>query len=84
MKGTGIVRRVDGLGRLVLPVELRREMKIKEGTPMEMYTNGDEIVIKKYTVGCKYCGEVRNVIEFGGDKFCKVCAGDIAKLVGGE
>lgn len=45
---TGIVRRVDDLGRIVLPKELRRMLRIKEGTPMQILLSGDDVILKKY------------------------------------
>ena len=49
MKSTGIVRRIDDLGRLVLPKEIRRTMRIREGDPLEIYTNNGEVIFKKYS-----------------------------------
>ena len=56
MKSTGIVRPVDQLGRVVIPKELRRTMNITNDTPMEVYTDGDTIILKKYAPGCSICG----------------------------
>ena len=49
MKATGIVRRIDDLGRVVIPKELRRKLRIREGDPLEIYTNADQMVLKKYS-----------------------------------
>lgn len=57
MKATGIVRYLDSLGRVVVPKELRRVLDIADGSPLEIYTEGDKIIIKKYSPGCFICGE---------------------------
>ena len=51
MKATGIIRRVDDLGRIVIPKEVRRQLKITEGTPMELYTDGNKVIFQKYFPG---------------------------------
>ncbi|MCI1858769.1 MAG: AbrB/MazE/SpoVT family DNA-binding domain-containing protein [Sporolactobacillus sp.] len=60
MKSTGIVRKVDELGRVVIPIELRRTMKIKEGDPLEIFTEDDRIIFKKYipNMACQITNEV--------------------------
>ena len=74
MKATGIVRRVDDLGRIVIPKELRDTMDIEEKEPLEIYVEGDKVIFKKYRPGCIFCGDVEEVFEFkdknGGSK-CK-------------
>ena len=65
MKSTGITRAVDDLGRIVIPKELRRNLGISEGTPMEIYTDADRIVLKRYIPGCLLCGKTEDV---GGDQ----------------
>ncbi|GAA0844460.1 AbrB/MazE/SpoVT family DNA-binding domain-containing protein [Bifidobacterium pullorum subsp. gallinarum] len=57
MKATGIVRYLDSLGRVVVPKELRRVLDIADGSPMEIYREGDKIILKKYASGCFICGE---------------------------
>ena len=72
MKSTGIVRPVDQLGRVVIPKELRRTMNITNDTPMEVYTDGDTIILKKYAPGCSICGRSDKYMrEFGGLQFCE-------------
>lgn len=73
MKSTGIVRKVDQLGRIVLPAELRRTFKIKEGDDIEIYTEGEQIVLQKYRPACIFCGEVSNVSIYKGKRICKNC-----------
>lgn len=57
MKSTGIVRKVDQLGRVVIPRELRRNLDIEVGAPLEIYMDGEQIILKKYAPGCVFCGE---------------------------
>jgi transcriptional pleiotropic regulator of transition state genes len=73
MKSTGIVRRVDELGRIVIPKELRRTMNIEVGDPLEIYTEGEQIILKKYAPGCVFCGEVDRIVNFKGKHVCLKC-----------
>lgn len=73
MKSIGIVRKVDELGRVVLPMELRRTMDIQEGTPMEMFVDGDTIMLKKYQPGCILCSSMDNLYQFNGKTVCTKC-----------
>lgn len=83
MKATGIVRRLDNLGRVVLPMELRRTLGINEGDPMEVFVDGDRIVLKKYTPGCYLCGDVEEELKpFYGNNICLKCIGELSKHAG--
>lgn len=73
MKSTGIVRKVDELGRVVIPKELRKVLNINEKDPLEIYTDGEQIILKKYNPGCTFCGSMDDLIEFGGTYICKKC-----------
>lgn len=74
MKCTGIVRRVDDLGRVVIPMELRKTMDIKEGDPLEIFVDGDRIIFRKYQPGCMICDSVDIDIVIDGKKqLCKSC-----------
>ena len=73
MKATGIVRKVDELGRIVLPMELRRTMNIIEKDPIEVYVDSDTIILKKYEPSCIFCGEAKNVTEYKGKNICDDC-----------
>ena len=64
MKATGIVRRIDELGRIVLPIELRRTMDIEERDRVEIYLEGDLIIVRKFEQTCLFCGTARNLIAF--------------------
>jgi AbrB family transcriptional regulator, transcriptional pleiotropic regulator of transition state genes len=77
MKNVGIVRKIDSLGRVVLPKELRDSMELPEGTPMEIYTEGETILLKKYQPACIFCGSAKSVKDFKGKKVCSRCMGDL-------
>lgn len=77
LKSTGIVRKVDELGRIVIPIEIRRGLSIEERDPLEIYVDGDSIVLKKSGEDCVFCGSTENLTSFEG-KY--VCAGCIKKL----
>lgn len=83
MKSTGIVRGVDSLGRIVLPKELRTSMKISPESKLEIFVEGDSVILKKYRpVGsCDFCGEVDPAaVRFGGYCICPACRAKIAAL----
>ncbi|MDU4953885.1 MAG: AbrB/MazE/SpoVT family DNA-binding domain-containing protein [Clostridium sp.] len=73
MKNTGIVRKLDQLGRIVLPMELRRTLDIAEKDAIEIYTDGEKIILKKYEPACIFCGEAKDVINYKGKNICKNC-----------
>lgn len=74
MKATGIVRKIDDLGRIVLPKELRRTMAIDVKDPMEIYVEGnDKIILKKYEPACIFCSNTENTIEYMGKIICRDC-----------
>lgn len=76
MKSTGVVRKVDDLGRIVIPKELRRTLDIKEKDPLEIYVDGEMIVLRKYQPACIFCGEAKDIVEFKGKKICEKCRQD--------
>ena len=79
MKTTGIVRKVDELGRVVLPVELRRNMNIEVKDSLEIYVDGDSIILKKYEPACIFCGSTKNLTNYMDKNICAACA----KKIGG-
>ena len=79
MKATGIVRKLDELGRVVLPIELRRTLGIKVRDSMEIFVEGDTIMLKKYEPSCVFCGNAKNVTQFKGRNVCQTCAKAIGK-----
>lgn len=80
MKSTGIVRKVDELGRIVLPIELRRTLDIAEKDSLEIYVDGASIVLKKYQPACIFCGEAKGVVAFEGRNICPACRKKIGSL----
>lgn len=74
LRAIGIVRKVDELGRLVLPKELRKSLNIEVGTPLEILADEKGIYIRKYEVGCTFCRNMEGLVEFGGTQVCKACA----------
>ena len=73
MKATGIVRKVDELGRIVLPIELRRTLGIEVRDPIEIYVDEEKILLKKYAPACIICGESDDLLEYKGKKICRNC-----------
>ena len=77
MKSTGIVRPVDQLGRVVLPIELRRSLGINAEDSLEIYVEKDSIILKKYAPSCVFCGESANTAYYNGKVVCKKCAAGV-------
>ena len=73
MKSTGIVRRIDELGRVVLPIELRRTMGLEVKDPVEIFMDGDAIVLRKYEASCLFCAGTKNLTAFRGKLVCSDC-----------
>ena len=73
MKSTGIVRKVDELGRIVLPIELRRTLDIAEKDCLEIYMDGESIVLKKYQPACIFCGNHDQLLEYHNHNVCAAC-----------
>ena len=82
MKATGIVRKVDELGRVVLPIELRRTLGISEKDALEIFIDGERIVLKKYEPACIFCGNVEHASYFRGKLVCAGCAAELAGSAG--
>lgn len=78
MKSTGIVRKIDDLGRMVIPIELRKTMNINKKDPMEIFVDGDEIILSKYEPACIFCGSMDETFEFEGRTICSICQGKIS------
>ena len=73
MKSTGVVRKIDELGRIVIPKEIRKVMDIDERDPLEIFTDEDKIIFKKYEPCCLFCGNSENVVYFNNKKICSEC-----------
>ncbi len=80
MKSTGIVRRVDELGRVVIPIELRNKFGITEKDPIEIYVDGSSIVLKKYEPNCIFCGGSKNLSEYKDKLVCDKCLEKLANI----
>lgn len=78
MKSTGIVRKVDELGRIVIPIELRRTLYIEEKDALEIYVDGEHIILKKYAPACIFCDDARDVVVYKGKNICKSCLAEMA------
>lgn len=82
MKSTGIVRKLDELGRITLPIELRRTLGVSERDPLEIFVDEDKIVLKKYEPADIFNGEKNELFDFCGKKVSKASITELAKLAG--
>ena len=80
MKASGIVRRVDELGRVVLPIELRRSLDIEERDPLEIIMEGDRIILKKYQQTCIFCNAEEDLLDYSGKRVCRTCLHKLNQL----
>ena len=79
MKSIGIVRKIDELGRIVLPIELRNKMDINTKDSVEIFVDNDKIILKKYQPCCVFCGNADNVTMFKGKLVCRDCIEDMTR-----
>ncbi len=84
MKSTGVVRRVDELGRIVIPIELRNKLGIAEKDPLEIYVEGSNIVLKKFETNCIFCGNSKKLSEYQGKLVCSKCLKKLSSLSSSE
>jgi transcriptional pleiotropic regulator of transition state genes len=80
MKTTGIVRQMDSLGRIVLPIELRRTLEIARKDSLEIFVEGNQIVLKKYEPTCAFCSNTKDVVQYKGRNICPDCLAELKKL----
>ena len=80
MKSTGIVRPVDNLGRVVIPMEIRSTFDINPKDSLEIFTEGDKIILKKYRPSCVFCGNADDVVYLDDKRICRSCIEKISKL----
>ena len=78
MKSTGIVRKVDELGRVVIPIELRRNLDIQVKDPLEIFVDEDKIILKKFSPSCIFCGESKGVEDFKCKNICQGCLEELS------
>jgi len=81
LKSTGVVRKVDELGRIVIPIELRRTMGIEEKDSLEIYVDNEKIILKKYEPACIFCGNAEEVVNWKGKNLCKNCMTELTKQI---
>lgn len=77
MKSTGIVRKVDELGRIVIPIELRRHLDIEVKDSLEIFVDSGHIILKKYEPSCIFCGQAKDVETYKDKKICPSCREDL-------
>lgn len=77
MKSTGVVRKVDELGRIVLPIEIRKILDINSKDAIEIFTDDDKIILQKYQPACIFCDNLENIVYFNGKRICADC---VAKM----
>ena len=80
VKSTGIVRKVDELGRIVLPIEMRRTMDIAEKDSLEIYVEGSSVILKKYKPRCIFCDATKDITVFKGKNVCPKCLKELKSL----
>ena len=80
MKATGIIRRVDDLGRIVLPIELRRTLDIEIKDPIEIFVDDEYILLKKYEPACIFCGNAKNVRRIKEKNVCEDCLKELKNI----
>lgn len=81
MKPAGVVRKVDQLGRIVLPKSLRKRYQMNEGDPVEILVSGDHIILERYRPRCVFCSSMEQVSEFKERHICGECLGEMSGLV---
>ncbi len=79
MKSTGVVSKIDDLGRIVLPIELRKTLNIAERDSLEIYVDQSNIILKKYEPGCIFCGSVDGLSLYKDKCVCNKCKAELAK-----
>ncbi len=79
LKSTGVVRKVDELGRIVIPIELRRTLGIEEKDSLEIYVDNERVILKKYEPACVFCGNAENVQNYKGKNICQNCLDELKK-----
>ena len=81
-KSTGIVRRLDELGRVVIPIEIRNQFNIAVKDPIEIFVDGNSIILKKYSKNCIFCGCKKEIVEYKDKSICKKCLSEIQNMLG--
>ena len=79
MKLTGIVRQIDNLGRIVLPMEIRKTLKINANDPIEIWVENETVMLTKHETSCVFCKATQNLVEYNGKQVCKNCVKKLSK-----
>lgn len=79
MKSTGIIRKVDELGRIVIPIELRRMLDVAERDDMEIFVEGNQIILQKYESSCVFCSATQGLVSYKGKNVCHGCIRNISR-----
>ena len=80
MKSTGIIRKLDELGRVVIPIEIRNKFDLSEKDPIEIYVDGSNIILKKYEVNCIFCGKSDKLKEYKDKQICENCLSKLSLI----
>ena len=80
VSNTGIVRKIDELGRVTLPIEIRRMLDIEEKDPIEIFIEDSALLLKKHSASCVFCGSSSDVVSFGGKYICGNCVAAIKNI----
>lgn len=80
MKATGIIRKVDELGRIVLPIEIRRTLDIAERDELEIFMDGEQVILQKFQPSCVFCASTRNLVSYEGKNLCAECVQKISQF----
>ena len=80
MKSTGVVRQLDALGRVVLPIELRRTLDIRTKDLLEILVDGSSIILRKYEQNCQFCGSAKDLISYKDKMVCRHCLKELKSL----
>ena len=80
MKATGVVRRIDDLGRVVIPKEIRNKLDIEEKDPIEIYLDGSSIILRKFETGCIFCNNSKDLVTFKDKLICQKCLLKISEI----
>ncbi len=81
MKSLGIVRKLDELGRIVLPIETRKRLELSPGDGVEIFVERDRVILKKYEPACIFCGNADDVINYNDKKICRRCLDELKNAV---
>jgi AbrB family transcriptional regulator, transcriptional pleiotropic regulator of transition state genes len=80
MKSTGVVRKIDELGRIVLPSEIRRVFGIREGDELDISVDGERVILQKRQDVCLFCGAENPTVVYRERRVCENCAGEVGKM----